>query len=305
LYEALWTELADEPLVDSVVDEYGWNTPLKVVAALHSLVLAGKASWDDPGAALRSHADEIRRFVREQEIQTNEVQRSWMLLPCFLEAARRARADTLDLVELGPSAGLNLVWDRYRYRYENGVWGDPSAPLELTGEERAAVPAELLRLRPRVRGRIGIDRSPVDVTTAEGAQLLKSFVWPDQTWRLDGLDRAIGSLRGDPPALLQGDVVETLPRVLAERRGDALTLVYATAVLGYLSEAQRRRVVDALEEAAGTGPGPIAFVTTGQPARDVHTFYALRLRVWPDDPEPVVLAHADFHGAWIEWLDAS
>ena len=65
-----------------------WDAPLRLLGGLHYLVLAGDASWDD--SALETHAEFLREFVREQSVQTNEVQRSWMLLPCFL--ARRAGA---------------------------------------------------------------------------------------------------------------------------------------------------------------------------------------------------------------------
>jgi hypothetical protein len=108
-------------------------------------------------------------------VQTNEVQRCWMLLPCFLELARRTGFSTFDLIEFGPSAGLLLYWDRYRYRYEQGSWHDRDAPLELAGEERRPVPADLLAVQPVVRSRVGIDIEPVDVTTDEGALLLRSF----------------------------------------------------------------------------------------------------------------------------------
>ena len=42
-----------------------------------------------------------------------------------------------------------------------------------------------------VRGRVGIDRSPIDVTTEDGARLLRSFVWAGQEGRMERLDRAI------------------------------------------------------------------------------------------------------------------
>ena len=53
-------------------------------------------------------------------MQTNEVQRAWGLLPAFLFVAD---GRPFDLLELGPSAGLNLLWDRYRFRYSSGTWG--------------------------------------------------------------------------------------------------------------------------------------------------------------------------------------
>ena len=108
-----------------------WDAPLRLLGGLHFLVLAEEAGWDD---SLAEHKDFLREFVATQGVQTNEVQRSWGLLPCFLTLAARARADTLDLIELGPSAGLNLMWDRYRYQYRAGRWGRRDSPLELAGE---------------------------------------------------------------------------------------------------------------------------------------------------------------------------
>lgn len=298
LYEQLWRRLADEPFVDQLVDEYRWDTPLRLTAALHYLVLGGEARWEAVDEALRGRAGFIRRFVAEQGVQTNEVQRSWMLLPCFLEAAGRAGAEALDVIELGPSAGLNLVWDRYRYRYAEGEWGRPDAGVELRGEERRSVPARLLARSPQVRRRIGIDVAPIDAASDEGARLLKAFVWADQTWRLDLLERAIAELRREPPELVCADAAEALPALLAGRDRDVLTLVFQTAVLAYFPAPARRRVLDAIDDAGREGN--LAYVASGQPGRDVHTYWALRVRVWPGPAS--VVAHADFHGKWLEWL---
>ena len=74
------------------------------------------------------------------------------------------------------------------------------------------MPARLLALEPRVRGRIGVDLDPVDVTTDEGALRLRSFVWPGQEGRLERLDRAIEAVRREPPKLVRGDLVERCRR---------------------------------------------------------------------------------------------
>jgi hypothetical protein len=227
------------------------------------------------------------------------VQRSWLLLPCFLEIARRAGTETFDLIELGPSAGLNLVWDRYRYRYESGPWGPDGAALELSGEERRPVPGELLGISPRVRQRRGIDLSPLDVTRPGDALLLKSFVWADQRERLERLDRAVETLRADPPELERGNVVERLPELLAERLPGALTVVFQTAVRGYIGRENWKRMLLGLDEAGRKFP--LALVSVSQPAADEHRFWGLWLRLWPDG-EKHLLAHAGFHGQWLEWL---
>ena len=145
--------------------------------------------WDDFAAALDAHADSLRRFVREQGVQTNETQRCVALLPAFLTLARETGLP-LDLIELGPSAGLNLVFDRYRYRYAQGTFGDPAAPLAFDANERGQVPAALLETPLEIGSRRGIDLAPIDVTSSDDVVLLHSFLWP-------GLDRACR--RGSTP----------------------------------------------------------------------------------------------------------
>src|SRR6185295_6565278 len=139
-----------------------WTVPLYVFAGVHLLALTGEEPdpWPRFAEVVHERKDVLARFADEQQIQTNEVQRSWALLPAFLSLAGER---PLDLVELGPSAGLNLLWDRYAYRYPAGSWGEPDAALVLEGRAVDGPPAALLERRPEVRGRIGIDRSPVDV----------------------------------------------------------------------------------------------------------------------------------------------
>ena len=280
----------------TLVGEMSWDAPLRLLGGLHALVLSGGASWEDLDAALEH--DDLRRLAA-RSIQTNEVRRSWVLLPCFLELSRRTDAPTFDVIELGSSAGFNLLWDRYQYAYDAGSSGPQDALLELDGEEHPPVPAKLLELQPRVRRRIGVDLDPVDVTTEEGALWLRSFVWPGQEGRLERLDQAIEAVRCAPPTLLRGDLAELLPELLAAHDPDVLTVVFETAVLGYLSYEDWERVGDSLAEAGRDGS--LAFVWTARPAEDVHDYWGLWLQLWPGNG-PELVAHADFHGAWIEWL---
>jgi hypothetical protein len=287
----LCRELAEEPLVDSLVEEVRWDVPLRLLGGLHYLVLAeGADAWSDTRGVLADRGEWLARFVAEQGVQTNEVQRCWALLPAFLSLAERP----LSLVELGPSAGLNLLWDRYRYRYAAGEWGDPGSPLALAGEERAPVPAELLARRPEVVARVGIDRDPVDVSTEEGALLLQCFVWPDQTERLERLRRAIEAARESPAPIVRGDFVDELPSVLAEQPAGALTVVYETAAIAYLTEerlGELHRILRGSEQ-------PLAWLGARESQRDDG--YEFELALPPAEPRHV--ASLGFHGQWLEWL---
>ncbi|HEX7310561.1 MAG TPA: DUF2332 domain-containing protein [Gaiellaceae bacterium] len=289
LYAELCRRFADDPAVTAIVgDEPEWDMPLRLLGGVHFLVLAGDASWGDP---VEHHAEFLRRFVREQSVQTNEVQRSWMLLPCFLRAAQLLDVDELDVVELGPSAGLNLAWDGYRYSYAAGEWGPADAALALSGEERSPVPAALLDVAPRVTRRVGIDLAPIDVTTDEGARLLECFVWAGQDERLERLQRAIEVVRANPPELVRGDLARELPNVLRDRP----TLVFETAAFPYVPDETRTAVRETLSRRTA----PLALVTAGRP-RDGGDGWGMRVARYPGGEREFV-GHADFHGAWLDY----
>jgi hypothetical protein len=305
VYARLARRCAEEPVVDELVSEWTWDVPLRLFGGVHYLVLAGvepdalSGAWDDFRAALDAERDFLSRFVAEQGVQTNEVQRCFALLPAFLTLAREHGAETLDLLELGPSAGLNLLWDRYAYSYTRGGWG--LSKLVLSGEERRPVPATVLATETAVGRRRGIDLNPVDVTTDHGARLLRAFVWPGREERAARLEKAIAILREDPPELVRGDYVELLPAFLAERSDAALTVVFQTASTGYIGSERRAELRSLLEEAGGAGP--LGWVSTRaveerQESRDDS--YELEVALWPGG-ERRFLLRCDFHGNWVEW----
>jgi hypothetical protein len=226
------------------------------------------------------------------------VRRSWILAPCFLLLAEESGAEIFDLVELGASAGFNLLWDRYHHVYEAGEWGSADAALSFEGEERRPVPGRLLGRRPRIRRRVGIDLNPLDVTRDEDALRLRSFVWADQRERLELLDCAMAAVREAPPELVRGDYVERLPELLAERRGGALTVVFQTASLGYVTAEERQRVRDTLAEAADSEP--FGWIGSAPPLEEGLTAWGMDVHLLPGERR--IVAHADFHGAWIDWF---
>jgi hypothetical protein len=294
LYVELLRRYAEDPVAAEIVGPNpAWDAPLRLLGGLHFLVLGGRAEWDDP---LERHRGFLSDFVATQGVQTNEVQRSWVLVPLLLCVAQRTGAAEFDLVELGPSAGLNLVWDRYRYRYDAGEWGPEDALLRFEGEERRPIPGDLLGLKPAVRARIGIDRAPIDVRSEAGARLLRSFVWAGQDERLRRLDQAIEAVRADPPELVRGDYVDALPDVLAGLPRDGLTVVFQTASFGYIGDEGRARVRSVLEEAGEKRP--LTFISTGKPREGED--WGLRIVYWPGG-EREFAGHADFHGSWLSW----
>jgi hypothetical protein len=60
--------------------------------------------------------EELTALVRSRLVQTNEVTRCAILAPAFSVVYEFGGHRPTALVEVGASAGLNLLWDRYRRR---------------------------------------------------------------------------------------------------------------------------------------------------------------------------------------------
>jgi hypothetical protein len=104
-------------------------------------------------------------------------------------------------------------------------------------------------------------------------------------------------VRDEPPELIRGDYVASLPSLLAERVDGAQLVVYETASTQYLDRAAREALHEALHHAGREEP--LTFLTTrSSPDRD---FYTLEAVAWPSGRRCALL-HLDFHGAWLEWL---
>ncbi len=288
-------------MVALLPDEPSWDVPDRIVGAVEYLLLAGAVDtadgWDAFRSVVAEHAGWIETFVREQPVQTNEVQRSWALLPLFLTVAVAAQRP-LDLLELGASAGLNLLWDRYRYEYDAGSWGPEDSEVVLSGEERVAAPPQLLSADVEIRSRRGVDLRPLDVTREDDLRLLLCFRPPGEA--RERLLRAAAVARVHQPELIRGDYLELLPALLDERNHDALTVVFQTISTIYLPLEGRQRL-GAMIDAAGKD-GPLAWISTPTPEehglRGKH--YPLELAIWPDGERRLV-AQMGNAGEWLEW----
>lgn len=242
------------------------------------------------------HADQVLATMAAHRTQTNEVGRCALLLPLLA-----ALPGPLALVEVGASAGLCLLPDRYAYDYGGTILGDPASPVRLSCQPRGPVP--IPAMPPEVVWRRGIDLSPVDLGDPDAVRWLESCVWPDQPHRLARLRAAVQVARRDPPLVLQGDLLDQVGPVVAQAPAGATVVVFHTAVLAYLSPAGRRRFAALMAElpavwlsAEGSEVVPALTARLGRaPTPDPAAFLVGR---GPDR----LLALADPHGAWLQWL---
>jgi hypothetical protein len=287
---------------------------LRFCGALHALVLAGRdaglaavyppqeTSESDFRTALRNaiaqHDQELLASLASAP-QTNEIARSAMLLPGFLAIARETRLP-LALHEIGSSAGLNLLFDKFHYRYGDREWGDPASPVRLAPEVRGnPVP---VHGRHEVVERAGSDIAPVDIATAEDRLRLRSYIWADQTERLRRLDAALSLAAMQPFRLEKADAAAFVRLSLASRQGGQAYVLFHSIMWQYLPEDTKTSIAADLQNAgeAATADAPIAWLRM-EPLSTTDKQATLSLTLWPAG-EARSLARCDYHGRWIEWL---
>jgi hypothetical protein len=297
---------SDRPVHDAV--------PLRLLGAVHRIVLAGRAPGlarfypsagghdaGDPTSAFLATVAEHRVEVEAgmaKGVQTNEVARAAVLAAGFALVARRA-SRPLRLREIGSSAGLLLRWDRYCYRADGVTLGDPASPLVFDRSWRDPKPD--LRGPVTVADRRGCDVAPIDASTPDGRLTLLSFVWPDQRERFDRLRRALEVAAAHPVTVDRADAAEWVRDQITSLPAETVTVVFHSMVLPYLSPSSRHGMRDALHAAGATATddSPLAWLRM-EPARERGD---LRLTWWPGGEE-VVLATTGYHGQDIEWLAA-
>jgi hypothetical protein len=320
LYERLALAVDGDPALKALVARARPRQPQANIlfAAVHFLLLRGAehplrnfyatvggTGCGDPFPAFRDfvavHEEEVRALVETRVTNTNEVARSCVLRAGFAALAQRESAP-LHLIEIGPSAGLNMIWDRYGMRYHrgDGVVAQimSHAPLMLDCEVRGAIMPPLAPA-PAIAHRVGLELHPVDLSNPDDRDWLRALVWPDQPQRLDRLERAIAMFRKSPPAISGGDALALLPDALAAVPPQEAVCVYHTIAV-YQFSAEMKQALSAILALAGLRRPVwhLAFEFDG------NADYALTLSRHDGGAiDRSRLAIAQSHGGWIEWLD--
>jgi hypothetical protein len=249
-------------------------------------------------AVLDAQGDELRDGLARPP-QTNEVGRAAPLVGALWHL-QSIRALPVRLYEIGASAGLNLLADRFRFEADGHVTGPPGSPVVFHEAWRGATPPAGAQLE--VVERLGCDRLPVDATSDEGALTLTSYVWPDQTERLDRLRGALAIVRELPVRVVRAGAAEFLAE-LAPVEG-TWTVVWHSVMWMYLDEAERAAVLAHLDRAGAEAAerAPVAHVGFEAPglAAQSGSAFEVSVRTWPGGAERV-LAHAPAHGLPVTW----
>lgn len=254
--------------------------------------------WLGAQAAIASDDARLTAFL-DSAPQTNEVARSGALLPGCLEIARRAGLP-LALREIGASAGLNLLLDRYFYRYGSFAWGARDAEVTIDCEWRGESPA--LPASLEVAERLGCDLLPIDARDPVSRERMLAYIWPDQTARVARAEAALNLAAREDVEVQAADAAQFAARQLRlEAPGRVLVLMHSI-FWQYLPGSTAAAIRAAIAEAAqaATDATPFAWLRMEAEAGEKRGA-VVRLSLWPQGPVDEAIAVADFHGRWLEW----
>ena len=268
--------------------------------AAHYPSAGGGGGPRDAWPAFRNMLEEHREELREQvvrPVQTNEVGRSAALAGGFLLVARETGLP-LRVLELGASAGLNLLWDRYHYEADGVGWGDPASPVRIADPfvEGSLPPLEV---PARVVERGGCDLRPLDPASEDGRLTLPSNGLAHQSRGLWMLREALAVASRLPVRVEAAPAADWLAARLADTRGRCATVVYHSIVMQYLEAAEKDRLRDVFAEAGARASrtAPLARLALEPGGEEAD----LTLTTWPGGAERL-LATSGYHGRPVRWL---
>lgn len=299
------------------------HLPPALLAAVHYLVLdglehplaavyAGRSDADPAPLFLglcRDHRDEVARLLATRTIQTNDCGRSAVLGPALTWLAAGLEGPVA-LVDVGASAGLNLLADRYRLDYgDRGATGPADSPVQLSCAVVGGDPPIAPELGPFAE-RVGLDLAPVDLTDPDDARWLLACVWPG-TGRFGRTAAAIELARAAPPRVVAGDAVAALPGILGELPAGRPVVALTTWSFVYLVPDERVLFVALLDEAARDRP--VAWLLADTPEVVAEFAGGAGLGATPGPVswlgcvrfdggrrgEAVAVVHQ--HGTWLDW----
>ncbi len=301
-------------ILDWEGDPYADNVALRACGALHALARSGwepnlsavyppneaneRQLWVAIADALQHH-DSFLTDRLSSPPQTNEVARSAILLGGMLHVAQRTGLP-LELFEIGASAGLNLGLDDYRYELGEGrVWGSAKAPLIIASAWRGATPP--LDAPLRIVARHGCDLNPLDPRKLEDRERLLSYVWADQSHRLQRVDAALGMAAAKQRVVEKADAGEWVPLALKRpQAAGTARVLFHTIVWQYMPTETRQRIEAALAEAGARATAETPLARLAFEPDDMPGSARLDLTLWPGG-QTVTLGRGDYHGRWAEW----
>jgi hypothetical protein len=231
-------------------------------------------------------------------VQTNEVRRCALLLPAVAEVAKSVQSG-IALVDIGTSSGLNLLLDKYLYRYSDGTAVgtlDSHLKLSCTIQDSQLIIDQM----PKIASRIGIDLNPIDLNDAEEMLWAISLLWPDQVDRVERLRSAAQILKSNSVELVKGDAISALPEVAKGISAElSLCIMHSFTLNQFSLEARENfeKMLCSISTEREVWRISLEWIGTESPQMNLDHYHSGKLL------QKRLLANCHQHGEWIKWIN--
>ncbi|CDQ37804.1 hypothetical protein GCM10007111_18790 [Virgibacillus kapii] len=241
-----------------------------------------------------THQSSIIDILESKRVQTNEVRRCAYLYPIFCGIFKQTNKP-LSLIEIGTSAGLQLLVEQYSYSYGDGIiYGNPSAALHITSRVRKGKKPPHLAIRPSIVSRVGVDLHCCDVTKASDYNWLRALIWPENQERVELLASAVEQLKKSPPCLLEGDGVKRIVDLSKQAPADSIVCIFHTHVANQIPLEVKNKLMDNLQQIAKHRD--VIHIYNNMSDRNLH------IDAYINGEEHMYnLGETDGHGRWFDW----
>src|SRR5699024_11287483 len=187
--------------------------------------------------------NDITYLIQNKLVQTNEVRRCTYLYPIFCYITEQTKKP-LSLIEIGTSAGLQLLWNQYSYSYgSENVYGNKLSDVHLHAEIKRNHQPTLLLDSPPVASKIGVDLNINDVRKAEDYLWLKAIIWPEHHKRRERFDKAVSLFKENPVDLIEGAGVDVIPTIVAGIKKESVICIFHTHVANQMPEDLKHKLL--------------------------------------------------------------
>ena len=250
---------------------------------------------------------DILDIISTRTVQSTAVERAGYVLP-LLDYVADLAGEPLNLIEIGCSAGLLTMFDRYLYDYgEHGRVGDEAStvvvPHRLIGDK-----ARSPRRIPQIAERVGIDLRTIDAKSDDERRWLLAQVYPESSQSRARIAAALDVVARSDLRTVEGDATAVLPSLLQEMQGP-LCVLHSACVYYFsreaqdlldrhLREASRGRVIHRIGvETPTDSAGETSNLTSARV--DFHATHTVYENC---EARGQVVAICQIYGAWMEWL---
>lgn len=245
------------------------------------------------------HKKEIIELEKTKLVQTNALNRCAYIMPIL---SNIFDGKTINIIDIGTSAGLTLNFDKYEYHY-NDKYLFGNSPVKIRSEIKNGIMPSF-KESVIINKKIGVDQNPLDLKDEENVNWLKALIWGDLTERVKKINEAINVAKKESISFEKANTIQDFEEIIGRQESEIPLIIYHTHVLYQFTQEEREEFWNLIDK-IGEERDLTYLATEG--SRVFKTDYGLSgilvelTKYEKGLKHSRVVAETNGHGNWIKW----